>query len=233
MNDSGIELFRQYILDLREGRIVEKPELNDGYSSEYHVPCDLEQHPYFQSKMEMAKYLLSKFENAGIMREEIVYNKGLWTWLGYFWFELLAKDKSGKLCPGLNYRYIFSSEWNTHYRHFVWLPYDLIAMHKDEESLSLFLWNPINVQGELSEQFAARNSTYINTEVVKAAATLYLDRISGKPKRGAGGKEDRPGTFRRFIMVLKQFERTYDIVSAEAHELVDLLPKEFKRWTGE
>ncbi len=230
LNDAGIEHFRQYMNDLRAGLAVVKPKLEEGFSIEYPVKCDLEQTPFFASKLEMAKYLYSKFESAGIKREDVVFNKGLWSWLGYYWFELHAKDKSEKLSPGNDYRYIFSADWKTQYRHFIWLPYDMFSRHKDEESVTLFLSNSISVQGDLTEQLAGRISTYINTQVVKAAALLYLDRETKKAKRGSAGKDDKPGTFRRFIMVLRQAERTFDIYTTSAREIVGLLPHEFDKW---
>ncbi len=230
LNDAGIDLFRQYLNDLRAGNTVEKPNLDDFYSTEFPTRCDLEPAPIFASKLEMAKYLCKKFESVGIEREDIVFNKGLWSWLGYFWFELLSKDKNGNTSPGMDYRYIFSADWNTLYRHYIWLPYDLLSRHKDEESAALFLSKPLNVQGEMTEQLAGRISMYINTQIVKAAAHLYLDINAKKPKKGASLKSDKPGTFRRFIMVLKQAEKTFDIASANELEILDLLPGEFDRW---
>ena len=59
---------------------------------------------------------------------------------------------------------------------------------------------------------------------------LYWDDKNQKPKRGFGATE-RPGTLRRFVAVINQFNRTFDLFTMSGEQIINLLPRdEFERW---
>ena len=70
-----------------------------------------------------------------------------------------------------------------------------------------------------------------NKSIIEAAKILYWDAEKKRPKRGSSPQEHKPGTLRRFVDVLQQFELTYDLYSINAEELITLLPNEFKSWS--
>lgn len=229
MNRNGTESFRSYLRELKEGKITKIPEFDEEeYSQTYPVACDLDRHLVFGTKLEFGKYINQKFTSSKIKREEVTANAGIWTWLAYFWFTLLTTDNVGKQRIGEDYRYIFSDDFRTHYRHLVWLPYDMIALHGENAS-RLFLYGEIPVQGDFIEQVASRLDLYSNTAVVDSATRLYFDQSHLTGKRGAQSRT-RPGNVRRFVTVLKQLNLTYDLYSTSSIEIIDLLPKEFEKW---
>jgi hypothetical protein len=64
--------------------------------------------------------------------------------------------------------------------------------------------------------------------LLDALRLLYWDEANQRPKRG--GRDDAGG-LRRFITVMNQFNRTYDLHAMTGKQIVQLLPKaEFGRW---
>ena len=59
---------------------------------------------------------------------------------------------------------------------------------------------------------------------------LYFDEERGRPKVGAAVKTKKPGTLRRFVDVIRQFDLTYDFYSMTGQEILALLPAEFDRF---
>lgn len=228
MNGNGIILFRSYLKELRSGAITRMPEFDSEECSEvYPVACELDPNISFSTKLEFGKYIDSRFTASDIIREDVTTNSGLWTWLAYFWFQLIT-NRNGKQNIGEDYRYIFSDDFRTHYRHLVWLPYDMVSRHGENAS-RLFMYGEITIQGDFIEQVVSRLDLYSNTFIIDAATRLYYDPAHRSGKRGAQSRT-RPGNVRRFVTVLKQLNLTYDLYSASSDEILDLLPKEFEKW---
>lgn len=81
---------------------------------------------------------------------------------------------------------------------------------------------------ELEAQIAAYQELVTNPSVVELTTRLYYDPKTATTKAGAGGKG--PGSPRRLVTVLNQFDLTWDLYAATADELVKLLSGEFKRF---
>lgn len=231
MNSQGTEKFRQFISDCRKGIAYPKPNLDSTeFSEEFPFSCDINVEVDFRTKLDMAEYLISRFSSIGINREEITSNPGLWTWIAYAWFEFLAVDRKGHIRPGDDPRYIFTENFRKRYRHLIRMPYDMLSLHGKDASL-LFLYGPVNVQGDFVEQALSRIDIYSNTSIVRTFTYLYFDGEKMELKRGAQSRS-RPGNHRRLIDVLKQLELTYDLYSSTSEEIIGLLPSEFDFWRG-
>lgn len=229
LNQIGIEKFRMFLSEIRQGKSVLKPNLNDNvHSVPYPFECTLEEDRSFATKMELGKYILNLFRESGIKREEVTANIGLWSWMGYAMFETLTDKGDGRIKVGEDYRYIYSEDFRNRYRHLVWLPYDMISLH-GESSARLFLYRQLDVQGDFIEQIVSRNELYSNKSVVSVATMLYYDETTASGKRGAQGRS-RPGNLRRFVSVLKQLDLTFDLYTASDQDILSLLPLEFGHW---
>ena len=82
--------------------------------------------------------------------------------------------------------------------------------------------------GEIAEQFGANPTLIRRTSTVAAITKLYMHPETGRPKRGAAGKDK--GGARRLVKVLKQFDLTYDREDMDADAIISLLPDEFDRF---
>jgi hypothetical protein len=91
----------------------------------------------------------------------------------------------------------------------------------------ILLYNPADETGDFLAQLMGRQEIGTNRAVIEAAKTLYWDDDKKRPKRGSSPQEHKPGTLRRFIDVLQQFDLTYDLYSISGEELIRLLPDEF------
>lgn len=132
------------------------------------------------------------------------------------------------LIPVEDVRYIFSEDFRKSYRHLIRLPYDMLVSNGDYASM-LFIYGPVNIQGDYIEQALSRIEFYTNKSIIKTFTDLYFDRGKMKPKRGAQSKTS-PGNLRRLSSILKQISLTYDLYSCTSEEIEELLPEEFDPW---
>jgi hypothetical protein len=160
---------------------------------------------------------------------------GLWSWLGLFFFDLTCPaDAEGRRKPGENYRHIFDADHGSYdylkaYRHLLNTPYRIVTRHAGAGRCLLL--PRIDQGGDFTEQIASRLRFVSNTAILEALDMLYLDDSGSTPKlkRGATVKE-RPGTLRRFVSVMDQFDPTFDLYAMTSSQLVELLPREFDEW---
>jgi hypothetical protein len=88
-------------------------------------------------------------------------------------------------------------------------------------------------QSKMEEQVMSRRSDQplaFHKEFVKALYELYWDIDADTLKSGARG--EGPGSVMHMIDLLTQFDLTFDIASLDAPLLLQLLPKDFKRFTS-
>jgi hypothetical protein len=77
------------------------------------------------------------------------------------------------------------------------------------------------------EQISSVLAILQSDAVMSTLDTLYWDEARGDRRKGAFSKADRPGSIRRFKRFLNQIQRTYDLETMSASDLLAMLPKEF------
>jgi hypothetical protein len=90
------------------------------------------------------------------------------------------------------------------------------------------LCKPLDTAGDLYENIAGRQELVTNPAVVEVSTRLYFNPETNNLKSGAGGKG--AGSPRRLAAVLDQFDLTWDLYSATADEIMNILPKEFDKF---
>ena len=231
-NGAGIEKFRGYLTALREDGTPEI-SLEDLLSDETYtkiVSTKIEvERKNFHTKFEIGAYLHEKLSS--ISPDKKYRNSGMWTWLAVFYFDnLCPSDKEGKRKIGTESRYILNSdEWDRVFRHLLAGPVMIFDLH--HQNSLILLYNPVNETGDFLAQLMGRQEIGTNKGIIEAARILYWDPVKSRPKRGSSPQEHKPGTLRRFVDVLQQFELTYDLYSISGNELIRLLPPEFKSWS--
>lgn len=231
LNDKGTQRFLEFLASLRsdapQGRPVEI--LTDSRTSQ-ELSRELKvEDRTFASRFEAAQYFDERFQTSNIVGAET--NRGLWAWLSLFYFDQLCPpDGHGRRKPGEAARWIPEiKNYRRYYRHLLAGPYRIYRAHRDhpERALAL-LYNPLDKPGDIVEQLASRQEFVTNNAVVEAATMLYIDPISKKARRGAGGKG--PGSPRRLADLLNQLDVTWDLYAMSAHDLLEILPAEFNRF---
>tara|TARA_Y100000590_G_scaffold51404_1_gene54023 strand:- start:4441 stop:5190 length:750 start_codon:yes stop_codon:yes gene_type:complete len=240
LKTTGIDAFTRYLTDMRDhadlGSVSEYDEVagvrrdeilyGERFSEEFPLSIPLENE--FPSRYELGTHLFQAFERGGFHRRDIDYQKGLWSWLALFLLERLIQTSNGSMQIRLDEHYIQSASRTVFYRHRVSSSWRAVADYG--ERARLFLYGvPLHTHGELMEQFASQGN--MTESIVEVADQLYWDHRTGTRKYGAMARDK--GSIRRFVQVLKQFRRTYDLGTLPADDLLSLLPAEFDRFKSE
>ena len=164
---------------------------------------------------------------------EVSGDTGLWSAFALKWFDRLCPaDAQGNRNPKEEYYYVLSSDYRHYYRHLVRSPWQLVKDHGEAARFLLISpqkrAHPLSVHGEILEQFGGRQQILGSRPIIRAANKLYFDQKNERPRRGVAGNSR--GSARRFGLVLRQLDLTYDPECMSEDALIDLLPKEFDRW---
>ena len=229
LNENGIEKFREYLDALRSGSIQSPPKdlLEDAWSSaKLYVEIEIE-NTSFQNRLEAGRYFNNVFQT--LDHAKLERNVGLWSWMSLYYFDLLAPPKgNAKRRPGLNYRFILSTDPRLYYRHLLFGTY--IAYKTHGEKAPLLLYSPLSQTNKFHLELFARQEFITNTEIIAAANYLYFDKRRNMPKKGAAAAARKPGTLFRFIDIMHQLDLTHDLYSMSKEEILELLPPEFDEW---
>lgn len=230
LNEEGMRRFNEFVRTGAKGpapkELLGSPETSEPLTSTIAAT-----QMKFSDRMEFGAYLgklLSSLDPA-----EISGDRGLWSALALHWFDLLCPmNANGHRKPDKEYRYVLSDDYRHYYRHLVRSPWQLVRVH--EKSARFLLTSPrkqdhpLSVHGEILEQFGARQQVLASVPIIAEASRLYLDPQTSRPRKGAAGSG--AGSARRFGMVLRQLDLTYDPALMSDGALISVLPKEFDRW---
>ena len=230
LTDRGMELFRNYILDVKQDP-QKKPPIDRlshrPWSTEFPPPIEVGTPPG-TTRMQLGKYLVELFEAYGVDRKDILNNPGIWSWLALLWFDSLCPVKSDGSRKILETsKYVCSSDYTDYYRHLVAASWDIYYLHR--ENSRLFLWTPLYIHNDFIEQLASRQNIITNKALIEVFDRLYWDLRADRPKSGAQSR-DRSGNFRRLQSFIKQVELTYDLHAMSADEILALFPVEYDAW---
>ncbi|MDY0885428.1 hypothetical protein ACFPL7_12185 [Dongia soli] len=230
LNDLGINRFREYLLAGAAGPapldLLSNPETAEAVAG---VPPA--ERSNFSDRYEFGCYLVELF--SPLPAASIAHDQGLWSAAALRWFDAICPaGSSGTRDPDKEYRYILSKDYRHYYRHAVRAPWQLVRAQKELAKLLLIspreTTHPLSTHGEILEQFSGRQQLLGSGPVIAAANRLYFDETTGRPKKGVAGSGK--GSARRFGLVLRQFELTFDPEVMTPGELIALLPSEFNRW---
>jgi len=230
LNENGMENMKAFLaeVELKPATTVPVEILTDLATSE-ELPTTVNvEKKWFGDRMLAAEYLFGVFSQpgaAGLDRDP-----GVWAWLALFYFdELCPIRKDGSRQPREIARWIPSGHAFRYYRHLLAGPYLIYkAFRDDPKKARIVLTGPLDTISDYTGQLAARQDFVQNKAIMEVATILYFDQKAGKPKRGAADTKHKPGTLRRFIDVIYQFDPTWDLYSMSASQLLAKLPAEFE-----
>ena len=210
LNEVGILAFREYIRKGAEGpppvQLLENSATSEALDRSIEPGTAL-----FENRFEFGIYLrtLCNVFDPTLISGDV----GLWSGLALFWFSRLCPpDAQGRRAVKEEYSYILSPDYRHYYRHLVRSPWQLV---RDHGEASRFLLtsprkrsHPLSIHGEILEQFSGRQQILGSKSIIKAASELYFDKQKSRPKAGVAGSGR--GSARRFGLVLRQLDLTYD-----------------------
>jgi hypothetical protein len=231
LNQRGLQRLADELERIRSGQslaLSRDLEQSDEFSLEVVPPLELERLT-FANRFALAEYLHRRLGNGAIDRIED--DIGVWAWLSVFMFDQLCPpDRQGRHRPGEVARWIPDpTNFKKYYRHLLAGPFRIYRLHSENPRRAMaMLSGPPDKPGELHEQLASRQELVTNAAIVQTATNLYLDSVSGEAKRGASGSG--PGSVRRFAVIMRQYDVTWDLSLISHTELLKMLPREFDRF---
>ncbi|MDZ8118203.1 hypothetical protein [Pontiella agarivorans] len=233
LNDKGIQLFRDYLYDLKSdpGKDIPISLLDDtaltisvdGYAT-------VEDTVAFSTRLDAGKYL---FEALGLVSDSELENTGMWAWLSLFFFDQVCPaNGKGLRSPGQDYRYIPSGGFGKGaHRHLLKIPFMIYKTHR--MTGRVLLVSDLTKPGNINEEVVSRQKLISNPSIVEVLDLLYYDKNLDRVKKGIDDKKKvltKKGSLRRFVQVINQFELTYDLYSMNSESIVSLLPEDFDSW---
>ena len=242
-NPAGLDRFSDYVAALRADKTLPAPFdlLEDDALTEVVAPATDCPDASFANRLAAAEYLDRVLTPSGLA--DAFADVGLWAWLALRFFDQLCPiGKDGSRSPGEDARWIPQVDGSRrYYRHLLLGPSVIYQAHRDEpERVVGLLADPVSIgTSEVFRLFIENPSLIRSRSAVAAATALYYDPVKKKNRRGIGAKDAgaggkaKPGTVRRLIAVLQQFDCTYDLYALSPAVLLDMLPSEFDRYQPE
>jgi hypothetical protein len=232
-NPEGIRRFRSALQALKDGGAAEVPALltTDATLTQVIAPqVQADNSLRFATSLELARYLHERIVQLPLA--DRFYHVGLWAWLSAFYLDAVAPAEQGRRKIGEIVRYIPPDDRSFRRvdRHLLASAVRLYAQYPEESKL--FLYTPPHQRSDLLREITDSPEMAMSRGVIEALGILYWDAGRGRPKVGIKSSDElAPGTSRRFVALLNQFSRTYDLQGMTGEQIVRLLPeREFSRW---
>lgn len=233
-NDDGIEAFRAELAGVRNGQtddpsreLLYDPRLTSPWKPEVKVTPRR-----FVQRRDAADYFHDVLSE--IPAESLRKSAGLWTWLSLYYFdEICPKSSSGRTVRN-DYTYIYMPEESHYfYRHLLFVAWYL--QHLAPTHNRLFLEMPIHRLDKFTEGVTKRLYLTRIPCLFEVLDRLYWDEHTGRPRKGvvSPGKVTAGDLVHRFPVRIRQLEKTYDLQSLDADQLMRLLGEEFQQLAAE
>lgn len=231
-NNKGIAAFTEYLDALRldparpvPTDLLDKPTLTRPLDE----PIEATPQP-FATRMDFACWLHDAADesNATVPLKDA----GFWAWLTLALFDQVcpANAKGQRTVKELP-RYIPQLDSSRRYYRHAFVGAYMVFQHfeeKPEIAAPLLCGSLVKLHDEAYRLFV-ENQLLVHAPAVETLRIFYYDPLADRIRRGAQGK-NTPGSIRRFVKLLSQYARTYDLDSLPADQLSGMLPKEFDRW---
>ena len=241
LTPEGIEAAKAWLAALRGGLSIPFPDTiltSSLYAQTVESEIYVEQRN-FKTRRDVGIYFIRTL--APLASTRTVNNPYLWSWLGMFYFNQIArKDADGK--PNLgrspDIAYVIdpsaSQDFRRETRWFanrLMLAYDIYWQHS--ENAWFMLDEPVNSLSRFTMRLASAPELFRSRGIVSLAHLLYADPKTRQIKANSGSTSRAtapPGSLPRLIDVLTQLYMTYEVYGMTAEQLMSLLPPEFDRF---
>ncbi len=189
----------------------------------------------FGTRMAFGKYiadLLDREDGRVLLSSK---HDGLWDWLTVLYFSQFGRKVSKPWHYTVTRR---GHSGSLAYRHLARTAFEMFWRHGDASLVMLHV--DMGTWGDLAEQLTSRQNVAYHRGYIQAANALYMS--NGALKRGAAsrvrpiakrkaGESIGRGGVARLALAVRRLCRTYDTHFLGTKEMLDLLPREFSRFT--
>ncbi len=230
-NASGIAKFRDFLGKYRCGETPPNPVefLDDRSLTEDRYDGVFIESRSFASRREAADYFHQKFEDVPLI--ELRSDAVLWTWLSLFYFGQVSPEVDSERKVRNDYTYIFMPDESLYfYRHLLFIAW--YVKHVAPTYNRLFLDTSLHQLDKYTEDVFKRLYLTRIDSVFEVLDRLYWDRSTNRPRKGVNspGKVVAGDLRHRFPTRIRQLEKTYDLMSLSADQLLQLLGDEFSHF---
>ncbi len=228
-NESGIQSFREYLDAARLDPELPPPQglLQDEKLTENVGGMMRVDRRSFTNRRDAAVYLNDRL--SPLDDEEVRNDAGLWTWLALFFFDEICPPVDGRRKVRNDYLYVYEPHNQRHfYRHLLFLAWRILKASPSHNRL--FLDTPASSLDKITQTvFASLYITRIPC-IFDVLDRLYWDCDRDRPRKGiAVGPKVAPGDLTHRLPVrIRQLEKTFDLQSLTADQLIELLGDEFR-----
>lgn len=227
-NESGMEQFRNYLRKARENPNVLVPTelLEDDVHTEVVEPTIEIEDITFDTRADAADFFHSKL--SVLDSDTVNADSGLWTWLSLFYFDQVCPVFNGRRTVRNDYTYIYEAGVMRHfYRHLLYVAWrikQIAPVH-----CRLMLQSKVNVMDKVTTEIMKRLFITRIPCAFEVLDRIYWDDSEKRPVSGVVGSKITAGNLsHRFPTRLRQLEKTYDLYSLNADQLIELLGDEFR-----
>lgn len=226
----GLQAFRDFLATCREHpkSFVPRELLEDDtYATVVEPPIEVEQRA-FASRAEAAYFLAELLRT--LPQHEVAQDVGLWSWLSLFFFDEVCPEQGGQRKVKTDEHYLFDQK-NPYrsYRHLLRSGWQIL---RDAPQYNrLLLRGPVSSIDHVADEVMKRLFLMRIPCIFEVLDRLYWDDERDRPRRGiASSSKPKAGDLRtRLPSRLRQLEKTFDLFSLNADQLIDLLGQEFQR----
>jgi hypothetical protein len=226
-NEAGIKAFRDFLAKLRTNPEAEIPLqlLENSQMTELVLPDINVSETLFETKGESARYFGTIFSK--LRPEDVANDAGLWTWLSLLFFDSVCPDSGGKRLVRNDYHYVFEPrQMRYFYRHLLFISWQILRIAPEHNRL--FLRSRVNTLDSITDQVMKRLYLTRIKCFFEVLDRLYWDESRRRPRLGITGNKVTAGSLRHRLPVrIRQLEKTYDLMSLDADQLIELLGDEF------
>lgn len=226
-NTAGIAAFAEFLESARRNPENSLPPglLKSAKLTEVVSPTVQVAEEHFVYKSEAAIYLNQVL--SPLAEEDLMADAGLWTWLTALYFDSVCSQENGRDAVKNDYRYIYEPQNMRHfYRHLLfvsWRVKQLAPVHN-----RLFLSSRIDTLDKITTEVMKRLYLTRIPCVFEVLDRLYWDETKKRSRPGITGSKVTAGDLtHRFPLRIRQLEKTYDLLSLSADQLIELLGEEF------
>lgn len=225
--NSGIEQFQIYLAKARENPNTLVPvELLEDDSHTTLVDPEIEiESKDFDTRADAASYFHSKL--GALDADQLNIDAELWTWLSLFYFDQVCPVINGRRKVRNDYTYIYEPGNMRHfYRHLLYVAWRAKVVAPKHSRL--LLWSTVNVMDKVTTEVMKRLFLTRIPCIFEVLDRIYWDETTSRPIQGIVGSKTTIGDLtHRLPTRLRQLEKTYDLYSLNADQLIELLGNEF------
>ena len=229
-NNNGIKRFREELEKYRKDSLspidfhmLEDNALTENVPGGGNITAQI-----FKTKGDAGSHIHSLLKSTALTPNEIASNTELWSWLSLFFFDSLCpQNPQGRRKVNDVHFYIYDQRWNYYYRHLLFVSWKVWDMTQGNHRL---ITSTKIHEIDRVTRFIMNDLTMIRIPCIfKVLDHVYWNANAQKTRKNitGTGSNIRKGDISRFKRVIRQLEKTYDLQSLNAKELIELLGDEF------